>query len=711
MSKKVIVLLLFILVTILYGSAFAVPFRFYPGSCLPSGAYSARLNYSLSNNGIRIYVDPSVSRISIIGESGNIYTFDTRELLQSGINQWTNRISNSALLPRMSLVSQFSLANVYVRPLNCRLFCFFVNDNSPDIAMTRPLYTSQFNQLPLFEPIRTRFYGMVSILQNRAITANFQQALSSARQESLISDEISEQQFARLYTQFFAVNAISNLLGFAPLHGEYRPFQHTVSVGNHDLLSPLVSNTNFLTYLRLWKSKYHRPFSNSDAIEISSDEVKVYMDINNGFGANTNNIVASTFNENTFPICHPSRNISYNTNQEITTPHIFGQNAPTWINLYHSGKKDFCSLTGNAISCYENDNGDFNKRVLYDNSLYDTGWSTTQVFMKAGKWKDLFNNRFYPVIGFCRLVGIRTHLYCDFFVSDHTKKFIRSAAKGDYGYLDGGWDDVPAFAGENKTSETRWWIDLNGKGMSFCRLIGSTNMACRIFNGIQARPVFAKTDIISENINYTYGESHTRGWISNWHGNPAYCRIAGSPSYIYCLPFNRKTMTFGKDVQVKGFNDYYSNDTIKWVDNFTLDGDSALCFLKHNSSGYSMHCLTASSDFTQEFSFPSVSDSGYSNSLGILEFPGVVGTKGWCGLVENRTKIQCQLFDNIYKPQGLQNRFVTAKSDQAIKGGLSSVGSGAQEWMNYQGKNALFCRKVNEVFYSNDMRCTRIYYR
>jgi len=59
-------------------------------------------------------------------------------------------------------------------------------------------------------------------------------------------------------------------------------------------------------------------------------------------------------------------------------------------------------------------------------------------------------------------------------------------------------------------------------------------MACRVFNEI--REDFAKTDIVSENINATYGKSYTRGWISDWHGNPAYCRIDGSPPHL--LPNN-----------------------------------------------------------------------------------------------------------------------------------------------------------------------------
>ena len=683
-------------------SSNAIPFSFYPGPCVPSGAYSARLQYGLRYNGMRIYIPPQLSRITL-GYQGNLYTFELATELQWAIQQWQNRIP-SALLPSMSIVSQPNQANVFVsRPENRGQISYGTVRTM--LGGVSPFQGFADGQQPISDADHN--FGHIYLLNNSAeINDEFIYQYNVARRNLIDNDTVDAQRFAQLFMHYFALNTITHLLGFATTDGQGWMSAMFVKIGDYDEHSdPVTTIRELRVYLVRWLLTHERTFSGVDKIEINPKEIDAYMTVNNGFSSLSALGHEVADNGSQQPVCRPLRNLSYGDSNEITTPHIFTDYAPTWIDLYDRGTKDYCSVTSTGvIRCYKNNNGDFNEQVLFDNTLSDSGWANTEVFMKAGYQRDPSDGKSYPVIGFCRLVGSWTHLYCNFYVADKRGKFTRSTAGGDYGYLDGGWSDNPAFAGENKISDTRWWINLNGKGQSYCRLVGHTNMACRAFEGLQAG--LATSDIESENINDTVGDSYTRGWISNWHGDPAYCRIAGSPSYIYCLPFDRKTMRFGKDVQVKGFNDYYSNNTIKWVDNFTLDGGSALCYLKHTSSGYWVNCLTANSNFSKSIRFPAVNDSGWDDAFGLLSFPGVVGTKGWCGLTGSWTHIQCQLFDNIYTPSGLQNRFVSATSGY-VDGGYPSIWNGNREWMNYLDQNALFCRKVNGY----DMRCTRIYYQ
>lgn len=412
---------------------------------------------------------------------------------------------------------------------------------------------------------------------------------------------------------------------------------------------------------------------------------------------------------------------------ELTTSSMFGT-SPTWVDLYgrENGIKDFCSVLNEgtkSIGCYVNLNGDF-RRVLTDTITNDLGYQDSRIFVKGEDTKDG-----KVTVGFCRIIGNdgSYRLRCNYYTAVKNlylgATFYPVSVK-ETGVLDPGYDGNTVIAGMNSRSDNRWWVDLMNDGnYSYCRVVyyyNKVRIACRRFYGLDDG--FSNGDIMSDPIDA--GITRTRGWVKDFEGNVAYCRILNPSSSVFsvftgnvhCLPFDKKTQQFKHDVELPiSFLKTQANryvETFRWVDdvfdNKTLGkSQSAICYIEEQAGVPWYMCSQLNGSGVISFN-PVL--AGYDDTKGFMRTPHGSGIKTWCGLIdEGLNRINCGTFE--VTPSGEFKRVTGVSNDLRVDSGARDIFNGNREWMNYVSpdqdeQNILFCRKVN----SNDMRCTKIGY-
>lgn len=413
---------------------------------------------------------------------------------------------------------------------------------------------------------------------------------------------------------------------------------------------------------------------------------------------------------------------SFDTKNEITTPSIFGS-SPTWLDLYgrKQGIEDFCSVDedNSVISCYGNKDGYFTQ-VLKDKITNNLGYKNSRIFVKQADTKDG-----KVTVGYCRLVdtGSDFRVRCNYytaekitsipFIASGTPAWFWNVKVEDTGVLDKKWSVTAVIAGKNARSDRNWWVDLMNDGnYSYCRIVYPdgrlAKMTCRRFYGLDEG--FAKGELQSDIIDE--GKLGTRGWVKDFEGNSAFCRVDSS-SHVHCLPFDKKTQHFKPDVVLSNINVNSDIDTFRWVDDLFDDkslarSHSAFCRVETDQGRTWYACSALQTGDAKATYFHDVLP-GWDDTKGFMLTPGS-GTLTWCGLIDTGlNRINCGTLDVTSEGTRYDVKGVSDE-DSRIDSGYRDIFNGNREWMDYyvdgEHKGILYCRKVNV----NDMRCTRIFY-